>query len=372
MEYCSEEEDNMNNLNIDYFQEVNDLCNNLQVPNNIYNYPGLNYLNTNIHNIFEEINIGDTVHICAYNIHSSCKIPYLQYFLYKQHEIKDPTIIHKFNFPNFIYNNQLDLLTKCITTIQILCSSFYKDPIFEMKGYLKYDDQYFIFYDCSNFIIDTLKMTKSNDLWLTVMDEIINYQNICGFEIESSVIDLFHSFYDLNYLINDKNIPYELPKIVYSVCENRKINFISTFGISVKNDLFGSYYYFTDYNSAIQQINTNEICGLIRCILFLGNIKYITNENSYDTSDIAKKIIEDNINKDYTSDKFIESKMLSKISDWDSQWILNYDSVYIGKYAFDNGSIFEKGPLWVVKNLNQYHILSCQQKKGSLDISYIM
>lgn len=367
MEYCSEEEEN-----IDYFEEVNDLCNNLQVSNNNYHYPGLTYLNTNIHNIFEEINIGDTVNICAYNIHSSGKIPYLQYFLYKHHEIKNPSIIHKFNFPNFIYNNQIELLTKCMTTIQILCSSFYKEPSFELKGYLKYDNQYYIFYDCSNFNVDTLKMTKSNDLWLTVMDEIINYQKICGFNIEQRIIDLFHSFYDLNYLTNDINVPYELPKIAYSVCENKKINFISTFGVPVKNDLFGNYYYFTDYNSAIEKMNKNEIYGLIRCILFLGNVKYITNENEYDTSDISRKMIEDAVNEDYTSEKFIEAKMLSKISDWDSQWILNYDSVFIGKYMFDNGSIFEKGPLWVVKNLNQYNILSCQQIKRFSNMSYIM
>ena len=136
MEYCSEEEEN---INIDYFQEINDLCNNLQVTNNKYHYNGLTYLNTNINDIFEEISVGDTVHICTYNIHSSGKIPYLQYFLYKHHEIKNPNIIHKFSFPKFIYNNQIDLLTKCMTTIQILCSSFYKDPLFELKGYLKYN-----------------------------------------------------------------------------------------------------------------------------------------------------------------------------------------------------------------------------------------
>lgn len=368
MEYCSEEEEN--NINMDYFEDINNLCHNLHVTNNNYHYPGLKILKDNIN---EEITIGDTVHICAYNINSSGKIPYLQYFLYKHHEIKNPNIVHKFNFPKFIYKNEIDLLTKCMTTIQILCSSFYKEPTFEFKGYLKFDDQYYIFYDCSNFIIDTLKMTKSNDLWLAVIDEIINHQNICGFEIEQSVYNLFHSFYDLNYLINDINIPYDLPKIVYSICENKKINFTSTFGIPIKNDLFGNFYYFTDYNSAFQQSNLNEITGLIRCILFQGNIKYITNENNYDSSDIAKKLIEDNVNEDYTSDKFIEYKMLSKISDWDSQWILNYDSLYIGKYIFDNGTIFNKGPLWVVKNLNQYNILSCQQiKKTSNIISYIM
>jgi hypothetical protein len=163
-----------------------------------------------------------------------------------------------------------------------------------------------------------------------------------------------------------------MPKIAYSICENNKINFVSTFGVSIKNDLFGNYYYFTEYNTAIQQIKTNEIYGLIRSILFLGNIKYITNENEYDDSDIAKKMIEDNVNENYTSENFIKAKMMSKISDWDSKWILNYDSVYIGKYMFDNGSIFEKGPLWVVKNLNQYQILSCQQIKVYSDMSYIM
>jgi hypothetical protein len=51
MEYCSEEEENNN---VDYFEEVNDLCNNLQVTNNNYHYPGLNYLNTNLLEVFPE------------------------------------------------------------------------------------------------------------------------------------------------------------------------------------------------------------------------------------------------------------------------------------------------------------------------------
>ena len=33
-----------------------------------------------------------------------------------------------------------------MTTIQILCSSFYKEPSFELKGYLKYENQYYIFW----------------------------------------------------------------------------------------------------------------------------------------------------------------------------------------------------------------------------------
>jgi hypothetical protein len=52
MEYSSEEEDN-----IDYFEEVNDLCNNLQIGNRNYNYTGLNYLNTNIHDKFKRIQL---------------------------------------------------------------------------------------------------------------------------------------------------------------------------------------------------------------------------------------------------------------------------------------------------------------------------
>jgi hypothetical protein len=60
--------------------------------------------------------------------------------------------------------------------------------------------------------------------------------------------------------------------------------------------------------------------------------------------------------------------MMMKITDWDSHWTLNYDSLFIGKIVLDDGSIFDRGPLWVVQNYEQYSVISTQEIKKKKEI----
>jgi hypothetical protein len=348
MEYISDEE----NTDLDFFKvnnEIQELCQSLNIDNHKY------YYNCNLQqhlSSFLENNDNLKCHICAYNINTTNKYPYLQYFLYKKY---DTQTRHDFEFPSFIYKDEQDLITKSLTVIQILCKSFYKDTCFEFKGFLQEDDDIFMFFDCSHMVVDTLKMTESNDLWLVTMDEILNHQHVCGFKINEYITSFFHKNTELCYLTNEEGNHYCIPKIAYSNCENRQILFTSTFGIPVKNDIFGNFYYFTDYESAIK---TNyEKFGLIRCLLFLGKTKIVNNLEN-DTSDISKQLLENNLDDTYLSDNYIQTKMMMKVTDWDSNWTLNYDSLFIGKVILDDGNIFDRGPLWVVQNYEQYCVLS--------------
>jgi hypothetical protein len=297
----------------DINKNVNELFYYLEIPKIVsYNYPGLEYLNDEFPTLLNE---NDIIHICTYNVNVLNKYPFLQYFLYKPHNETS------FYFPSFFYKNDMDLLTKSMSVINAMCFSYYKDTIFNYKGFIKEDNNLYLFFDCSHMKIDTLKMNEYNDLWLVIIDEIINYKSVCGSPIDENVVELFYNYEKLSYLTNDEGEHYQLPIVGYSTCELKKIDFVATFGIQLKNDFLGNYYYFNVYEDVVNNVTK---CGIIRCVIFTENMK----------------IIYDN---DYVS---------NEISEWNNNHLsLLFDSVY-----YTNSSL--KKNIWAVKNENQHNILS--------------
>ena len=306
----------------DINNNVNELYHSLEIPQNssTYYYPGLEHLNEDFPTSLKE---DDYVHICAYNVNILNKYPFIQYFLYK------PYNETSFSFPRIIYKNDMDLLTKAMSVISILCSSYYKDSVFDYKGYIKEEDDVYLFFDCSHMKIDTVKMNEINDLWLAIIDEIINYKSVYGFPIDDNIVDLFHNYENLTYLIDDERSHYPMPIIGYSKCDVKAIDFISTFGIQIENRFLGNYYYFSDYENVLKKIDDNtKKVGLVRCVVFTDKMKIIY-EN--DSDSITEKVL-----------------------DWNNNLSLLFDSVlYIGI----------KDMLWGIKNYNQYSVLSVHIKK---------
>jgi len=91
-----------------------------------------------------------------------------------------------------------------------------------------------------------------------------------------------------------------------------------------------------------------------------------------DTSDTSLQLLDKNLDETYLSEDYIKTKMMMKITDWDSHWTLNYDSLFIGKIVLDDGSIFDRGPLWVVQNYEQYSVISTQEIKKKKEIEEIV
>ena len=328
--------------------DIEEIYSSLNVSTDNIIYQGLSYLNTNIHTISQRIDpsIDYQVHICAYHINSTLKIPFIQYFLYKPFFITDQ-YQDKYDcyFPRFQYKSTQDIYMKAINTIDILCNSYYKDTKFDFKGYFIDNSDIYIFFDCSHMKIDTLKMTKTNDLWLVTIDEIINHNKTCDFSIDTKVVELFHNYDKLSYLTMSNGEHYDMPIIAYCNCPTQKIDFISTFGIISQKSLFGNHLYFTDYQSATTKYDCYNYVGILRCIVFLGKIKIVRNlhDDPNDQSTLSKN----------------DSPLLNRITDYDSNWTLSYDSIFIGKVTLDDDSIFTKGPLWSIKNdVSQYCILS--------------
>ena len=330
----------------------------LPIPEIVYN--GLDYLETDLSSLNQD-NCTE-IHICAYNINNQLHTPFLQYFLHKPFNSTQNINEGQFIFPHFQYKNAQDLLVKSMTTIDILSSSFYKNTQFEYKGFLTIGTNVYIFYDCSHILVDTLKMTKTNDLWLVTIDEIIHYNKVCSFSIHPSIIDLFHNYTKLLYLTNSiTGDTYQLPIVVYANCPIKRLDFTATFGINTTpTGIFGNYYYFTDYDTAIKTSQSQQF-GLLRCILFLGNTKTVLNlvNDPIDQSHIiSQKLLNDEQS----------TRLKLRITDYDSTWTLQYNSIYVGKVELDDGSIFQDGPLWCVKKRQYYHILTSHNIKSYPDI----
>lgn len=331
-----------------------------------YTYAGLELLTTDLHELLSSTiynNENLIINICSYHVNLEGKHPFLQFFLLKNDK-------EEFIFPSFKYTNHLNVITKSLAVMNIVCRSYYKINNSEFKGGYRNGQNLYLFFDCSILMIESVRLTKINDLWLILIDEIVNSGSVLNYKISEGVVDFFKNNPEFLYLKNtnydfgfdycdDDNRKFiETPVVVYNNCPKKKLNFISTFGIShsTSTALFGPYYYFTNYDMAIKN-TTNE--GIIRSAIFLGNMKVVLNKSSdpVDDSEITNNII-NSYNNTTANDANIQFKM-RRIADRGGLWTINFDSVYLGRVKLDDdGLCFENGPLWVIKDYIQQLSLS--------------
>ena len=50
-----------------------------------------------------------------------------------------------------------------------------------------------------------------------------------------------------------------------------------------------------------------------------------------------------------------------KISDYDSLWMDEYDSVYLGILKLDDDTYIDNHPLWIVKSTEQFKIIDVKE-----------
>jgi hypothetical protein len=303
---------------------------------NEYNYPALNYLDTDIKNI----NVYKNQILCIYQVNNENKTPFLQ-FLFSKNIFSD-----KFEFLNYV---DFDFFKDSATSSDIIeriktfmISLIDKSMFFKMnlddllfQGFLEEGNNNYLFFnikkleECFSFSLST---PNNNTFRLGLISEIIRYENIDGNEIEPNIVDFFQRNCEWCYLKNKENENYELPDVGYITKNRQWLGFNSTFGeIKNPNGKLGSYYYFTNYNQA-----KNDICelkekkeygaGIIKFALFLGIMKTFMNKNQTN-----------NYSFDYE----------------DLEWVEVYDSCYYLEK--------EETPFWVVKNYCQQVPLSVYQ-----------
>jgi len=343
------------NLDIDNLIEDSKTVDLIDNKNCSYTYNCVENLEINLNHFYLNNNYIENINICSYHINVEGSAPFLQYFLYKNSEDTD------FSFPSFPYSDNLDIMMKSLTILEVLYMSYYKNSSYSYKGYKIYKNNLYMFFDCSKMNVSSVILNKNNDLWLVLIDEIVNKRQVCQYGIKKDVTDYFIKNPEFLYLINnDTDIFYETPTVVYSLCKEKQLYFCSIFGISPEMNemnLFGNYYYFTDFDTIVR--GKTEESGLIRLAIFLKNtmVKMNLSDDLVDTSEITSQLLE----KYYDVEKketFNNLKMTLRISDRAGEWTKKYDSIYVGEIELDDGKYFEKAPLWVIKDYSQQLVLS--------------
>ena len=292
-----------------------------------YTYSGLNILNKN--DTFTKT--FETVYVCAYKIDTRAMIPFIQYLLYKNNTL---------SFPSFKYTNSSTIINDTIVLLSFLLKSPSIDCTY--KGNLTMDDDLYLFFDISN----NNETTTGQKLWFSLIDEIINYNNICNFQIESTVSTLFLNNNQLLTLHDAHGKPFETPVVAYSGQHDSMLNFTFVFGVS-DIETSGNYS-FTDYVHSIKSggwsktnlpekkygklITDNEYGryikgGIVRFVLFLGKNGIINNTELLTTN-----------------------------------WTTEFDSIYYNRLGT---------PTWIVSKLEQQYPLSYHYiDKKSLSASF--
>jgi hypothetical protein len=366
---------------------------------NIYNYNALSLLVDNVDDILCS-NI--TIKITAYEIKNNTKYPYLKYLLYKD-ELSEslffpvlPTTYQNVNSENVIKLSKLMLFNLLSLTEY---SDFDKNICF--KGFYLNGRDVHIVFDLTDCKLQIYDVYRENQMWFTLLDEIVNHKNMCNFFIDLSVTNFFINNNDFIFLKNENGDNYELPVVGYigmSGLNYNKVTFTYTFGNSTKDKtaILGPYFYFTDYKNSIREggwsetgkpvkkdddlITDNEYGRykkgtILRFGLFLGKMKIIENlpNDESDNSYTKKERLDDP-----DLDKNMEI-LTMRISDHDGKWAEKYDSAFLGKIELDNGECLKNTHIYVLKEYEQqiplsYHFIDKKYLKEKYDenIDYLI
>jgi hypothetical protein len=359
---------------------------------NIYNYTALSRL---VYNIDDILRSNIKIKITAYEIKNNKKNPYLLYLLYKDELTESlffpelPTMYQNVNSDNVIKLSKLMLFN----LLSLSDHSEFDNNICFKGFYLNGCDVHIVF-DLTECKLQIYDVYRTNQMWFTLLDEIINHKKVNNFFVDSSVTNFFINNNDFIFLKNENGENYELPIVGYigmNGIKYNKVRFVCTFGNSPKDKsaILGPYYYFTDYKNSIREgcwsetgkpVNVDDVLitdneygrykkgSIVRFGLFLGKMKMVENlpNDESDNSYTKKERLEDP-----DLDKNTEI-LTMRISDHDGKWVENYDSAFLGKIELDNGEYLKNTPIYVLKEYEQqiplsYHFIDKRYLKELYD-----
>ena len=348
-------------------------------------YEGLTNLLTDIDCFLSTTEI-DKVNVIAYkkNTSNQTPIPFLTFLLFKNaHDIMNLPVI-------FLLEDYYDKTARLAQYVQkelihLMNSQNYNRASCEgikFNGFFINNNEIYMVYDLSHIEWSTYdSLVRRDHLWFALADEIINTGTICNMEIDTKATIFFLETPSFGFLVDDTGNKLEAPIAAYTCKPSHKLNFTYVFGLSPadKQNMFGPYYYFTDYLNAINQRPSEDAnekpskCGVIRFALFMNKTLIVENllDNEPDGSTTKRsRLTDDSLNAHYENSTI-------RISDHDGNWATNYDSLFVGRVILDNGKELEGHPIFVVKNYEQqqslsYHLIDTAHLKERQNEYHIM
>jgi hypothetical protein len=326
-----------------------------------YNYKAKNSLTLYLSNDIQTFN---KISLVVYTVKNARTNPFLNILLHKP-KGKDKLELLQIPVTKKMDQNELINSSKLVLYKMFLLDDY--DAFIEtilFNGFFICENNLYLFFDASNCKFNFNDTYSSSLLRFALIDEIVNYQNVCNIPVNETVCNLFIENEDLCFLTNEKDENIETPVVGFIGTTKNKLMFKYVFGESSqnKNAIFGPYFYFTNFYNAT---NGGHEC-IIRFALFIGCVKYVENHlyDPIDDSEIKKQRLDDP-----ELEKNME-QLTMRISDHDGVWSELFDSIYLGDVELDNGTHLKDVPIIAVKEYQQqfpltYHYTD-KNKKNSI------
>ena len=300
------DKNNTNNLTVNDSQPKTNA--DVNTINKKYKYRGLSVLmKKDLKNYIQDCGFttGNII-ICAYQVNTTGLLPFLQFIMTQNGRIQGLSNSNSntttYSMPKFKYSENQYILETCGMMLDMLLmyGTESKTPQYKYNGFIQEENNFYVFFDFSNYNIEHQHMILQNDLSLVLIDEIMNHKKVGNINIDKCIVDFFSVNHEFLQLADSNNNNYEIPAVVYSGNIGNMVDFTYIFGVSKSNTEWNyePYYYFTDYNNAIEQsyvlkqnyncdypkTSYSISCGVIRFAVFLGNTEIYKNQANMNSS----------------------------------------------------------------------------------------
>lgn len=292
---------------------------------------------------------------CIYRINTSGPHPFLEYLLYKYSET---------NSLSLPISNEQDI-TKYMNMI---LTNQYR---FKIVGYLNKDDKLLVYIKTTqnNSGNNTLKLQSDNIWWWITIDEIVNVKSVYNYKIEESTTELFLKNKKMCFLKDANNKTIQIPSIFYNGNTSSEIvSFQLVFNI-IRSSIWngtGPFYVFNTYETAlkfsltklkryinpIDWQNDNITPTLLRVVLFYDSLKGLLNSNKDKESPFSDVELIKLKDKTLSKEKKNKIKKYRRIKDFEGDWAVNNDAVFVGNIVENNKIVVEGFNITVKDNVN--------------------
>ena len=164
------------------------------------------------------INVNNILYILCYHIETQCKYPFLQFILEKipfcNGLIKEQFVLPHITSEHFDKETILDKVNQMLVTMDLNNCAINESMY---KGVLFCGDMGYALVNISDINMNALYLSRNSLYWFVLSTEIMNTKQVCGFDIDEDVINLFVENPQISILKN-KNLKtnYNLPDAVYT------------------------------------------------------------------------------------------------------------------------------------------------------------
>lgn len=352
-----------------------------------------------------EIDAESVIHICVFQINTSCELPFIEYMMKMMKNSDDNTASEKqqFEFPSIKYapskRTVIDQAKQYMNTL------LDDDEVVKYRGHLKKGNEYYLFF---HKYFRKLKFPRNiymNDdaLWWIVTSEIVNFKKVLYVDVDKRATDLFIKNPAIMRLYDCNNRLIETPVICYYGDQYQKITYLAFFGLlkAPLKSSFGPFYVGTNFLSSMKYAcythdnqpfelydgtalttgNNGKYVegGVLRSVLFVGKMNVFLKSGTLDNSQISQEVAK----KDEAVRKLLA------LRDSNGNWTENYDTAYSGLYFVsidddDKNDDVEKNSKkrvavntveWFFKDYNHssilsYHMVDTETIPDKYDVDY--